>query len=355
MEIVKLTTSPLDVVPENIKENFGRKRRPRYYPVPPMTFYDSPFMDIRKDFDTASIFAAINTAMKRFNMIKGLHCFYFGFMGQPFTFYDGISDSPQTKTHRLFWIESILYNAKISVPLDKVSMTFISLTNHYLTTKEKMKAMYKTPFQLSLSDDLEDILNHFRTEDFTAIEENQHLFFLPMISLSDSRKAKEKDPKFIDSFFVEDPDVPPDEMVSSASTSKYAHWIGYRVTIPDLNSDRRMEGSGPLRLPLTDHIFDQTKKYSIMMHDDIEDSLIQGRLDIYPLQVDEENLLEMNDKELNDHMKDLVFLNYESVDSYNFTDFYYKKHDIYHEFTAYITGGAVKIVSFNENYLDICS
>ena len=31
---------------------------------------------------------------------------------------------------------------------------------------------------------------------------------------------------------------------------------------------------------------------------------------IYPLQVDEENLLEMNDKELNDHMKDLVCLNY---------------------------------------------
>ena len=92
-----------------------------------------------------------------------------------------------------------------------------------------------------------------------------------------------------------------------------------------------------------------------MMHDNIEDSLIQGRLDIYPLQVDEENLLEMNDKELNDHMKDLVFLNYESVDSYNFTDFYYKKHDIYHELTAYITGGAVKIVSFNENYLDICN
>ena len=92
-----------------------------------------------------------------------------------------------------------------------------------------------------------------------------------------------------------------------------------------------------------------------MMHDDIEDSLIQGRLNICPLQVDEEDLLEINEKELTAHMKDLVFLNYESVDSYNFTDFYYKKHDIYHELTAYITGGAVKIVSFNENYLDICN
>ena len=51
---------------------------------------------------------------------------------------------------------------------------------------------------------------------------------------------------------------------------------------------------------------------------------------IYPLQVDEENLLEMNDKELYDHMKDLVFLNYEFVDSSNLTDFYYEKHDIYH-------------------------
>ena len=92
-----------------------------------------------------------------------------------------------------------------------------------------------------------------------------------------------------------------------------------------------------------------------MMHDDIEDSLIQGRLDIYPLQVDEEDLPEMNDKELNDQTKDLVFLNYESVDSYTFTDFYCKKHNINQDIRANITGGEFKIVSFNENYLDICN
>ena len=47
-----------------------------------------------------------------------------------------------------------------------------------------------------------------------------------LFPLTDSRQAKEKDLKFIESFFVEDPD----EMVYSASTLKYAHWIGYRVT-----------------------------------------------------------------------------------------------------------------------------
>ena len=146
---MKLTTSLLVVVPENTKENPGRKRRPRYYPVPPMTSYDIYFFI----FFTASIYAAVNTAMKRFKMIKG---------------------------------------------------------------------------------------------------------------------------------------------------------------------------SGLLRLSVTDFIFNQTKKYSIMIHDDLPDSLIPGRLDIYLLQVDEENLLEMNDKELNDHMKDLVRLNYKSVDFSHLTDFYYK-------------------------------
>ena len=305
---MKLTTSPLDVVPENIRENFGTKRRPRYYPVPPKTIYESPCIDIMRDFDTGSIYAAINSAMRRENRIKSLHCVYFGFMGQPFIFYNGVSDSPHKRIMSLFWIESILYNAKISVPLDRISVTFVSLTNQYLITKERMKATYKMPHKLSLSDDLEDILQNFRKDDFTTIVENQDLFFLPMISLSDSKRAKMKDPSFLNSFFVEDPDVPADEMVSSSSTSKYAHWIGYRVTIPDLNPDQmdRMDGSDPLRLPLTEHIFNQTKKYSIMMHNESHDSLIRGRLYTYPYQHEEEDLLEMNDEELFDYMSWLL-------------------------------------------------
>ena len=215
--------------------------------------------------------------------------------------------------------------------------------------------MYKIPLKLSLSDDLENTLYNYRDDDLNAIVENQELFFLPMISFSDSKKVKAKDENFMKSFFVEDPDVLPEEMVLSASTSKYAHWIGYRVTIPDLNRDCRMEESSPLRLPVTDHIFDQTRKYSIILHDQSDKSLIQGRLYTIPYQHDEKDLLEMNDEELFDFMSWLVLLNYESVDSYIFTDFYNKKHDIHRDIRAHITGGEFKIVSINENYLDICN
>ena len=229
-----------------------------------------------------------------------------------------------------------------------VSITLVTLTKHRLTTKEDMKASYKTPGNLSLSDDLENILYHYNNDNIE--NEAQVIFLSTMLSKLELKNTKTKNQSFYETFIFKNPDVSQDKMLASKSTSKFALWNGYRVTIPDVDFP---DDNSSCMLPTSDYIFNQTKRFSIMMHEDRKGSLIDGRLDIFPIEDDEDDFMKMSDKELDAFMRWFVFLNHECVDFYNFTDFYHKTCEFDVDFCARLTGGEVKILSINEDYLEL--
>ena len=344
MDIIKLTTSAIEIdIPVTLNNPF------------------SPHYEIRKDFDAGLIYAAINNAIRKGTIGKTVHCFYFGYMGQIVLFNDGKSDELKESGFIPHLIEADLYNSKISFGLERVSLTSVTLMKNFLVIKEDMKAIHtnwpKKLNRLCMSDDLENVYHHLEKSQISALQE---IFLLPMLTLEELKYIDNGDIKFIKTFFHENPDVKPDDMLKSKSKSKYAFWNGFRHTITDVEFPTRQEVRkhvlGPLLLPVSENLYEQSERYSIMSCDKDNKSVIKGRLIFRNEEIVTENslILQLNSEELDDYMSLLAYVNYVCIDSYNLSDFY---HKIYHQFLGINVGlvrGEFEIQSIHDDYLEEC-
>ena len=209
-------------------------------------------------FDRAQIYGTFQSMLTAYDNDQEFHCFYYGLNDFP-----GINEkfAVQDSHNRNLALEEILHTVAIIFKLTSLSLTYVSLRKLFLITKEKMKKVYLNPkdtfkstkviprrqihafgskfklekkpfeyqFDCSLNDDLEDLLESTRNNDFKP--DSRHIFFTKLLTTSELKRLKSKDDDFSNTFFRPDYDVPIEMMLESNSKSKYDLWSGFRISV----------------------------------------------------------------------------------------------------------------------------
>ena len=214
-------------------------------------------------FDRAQIYGTFQSLLTAYDNDQDFYCFYYGLNDIPRIFK---KFTVQNSHNRNFSLEEILHTVAIIFKLTSISITYVSLRKLRLITKEMMKNVYLNPkdpqlwpfniskiiqrkqifalgpkfqlenkpieqyqFECSLNDDLENLLESTRNNDFKP--DSKHIFLTKLLTTSETNRLESKDHDFSNTFYNSDYDVSIERMLESNSKSKYDLWSGFRTSV----------------------------------------------------------------------------------------------------------------------------